>query len=367
MGLLFNRIDVFSVSEHCKQELKGAFQKVSNEEIDSDPIAVAGRLIEDFSLDVPVLEEDKKYATTKEVQVDVSRDPRRFITDRSRPFYINGTEIRIIVPFQGDPGMFGVQPSSFTLNPPRGEIVGHELHLPYQLTDASFDLEADAKRTIAQINQYLGNLRTSAQQIKLEIQQLVNSLFEQRKRERGTHAQIVAKLSIPVKEAAKPDTSGVVSPAGKRPMPKGSSDQAGWDVFISHASEDKDAIATPLANALRKSGLEVWYDDFSLKIGDSLRESIDKGLAGSRFGVVILSPHFFGKHWPQTELNGLATRETDGSKVILPVWHGVGFAEVRGYSVTLADRKAAQTRDGLQRVIHQIVEAVRSPEPGSAK
>jgi len=362
MQLLFNRVDVFSVSEHCKQELKKTFQKVSNEEIDSDPIAVAARLIEDFSLDVPVLAEDKKYATTKEVQVDVSRDPRRFITDRSRPFYIAGTEIRIIVPFQGDPGMFGVQPSSFTLNPPRGEITGHELHLAYQITDPTFDPEADANRTIAQINQYLGNLRTSAQQLKIEIQQLVNSLFEQRKRERGTHAQVVAKLSIPVKENARPDASGFVNPARKPSKPKSPGDQAGWDVFVSHASEDKDAIATPLAKALRSSGLEVWYDDFSLKIGDSLRESIDKGLAGSRFGVVILSPHFFGKHWPQTELTGLATREIDGAKVILPVWHGVGFAEVRGFSVTLADRKAAQTRDGLQSVVRQIVEAVRTPQ-----
>jgi hypothetical protein len=80
------------------------------------------------------------------------------------------------------------------------------------------------------------------------------------------------------------------------------------DPGIRHASEDKDAIATPLAEALRAKGLRVWYDDFALKMGDSLRQSIDRGLAHSRFGVVILSGYFFQKHWPQQELNGLDPR-----------------------------------------------------------
>ncbi len=50
-----------------------------------------------------------------------------------------------------------------------------------------------------------------------------------------------------------------------------------WDVFIRHASEDKDAIARPLAEALEKDDLNVWYDDFTLTLGDSLRCSIDRG------------------------------------------------------------------------------------------
>jgi len=69
------------------------------------------------------------------------------------------------------------------------------------------------------------------------------------------------------------------------------------DVFICHASEDKDAIARPLAEALRERGHVVWFDEFELEIGDSLRQEIDRGLARSRFGVVILSPSFFEKKW----------------------------------------------------------------------
>jgi TIR domain-containing protein len=102
----------------------------------------------------------------------------------------------------------------------------------------------------------------------------------------------------------------------------------------------------------------VWYDEFSLKVGYSLRKSIDHGLAHSRFGVVILSKHFFEKHWPEQELNGLATREVGGKKVILPVWHGVGFEEVRQYSPTLADRIAVKTSVGLDKVIVELLKAM---------
>jgi len=137
-----------------------------------------------------------------------------------------------------------------------------------------------------------------------------------------------------------------------------------WDFFISHASEDKEAIARPLADALRKDGWLVWHDDFSLRLGDSLRESIDRGLAASRFGIVILSPRFFGKHWPQQELNGLATREVNGEKVILQVWHEVGFEEVREYSPTLADRVAVSTHNGLEQIVERILDAAKTAPTG---
>ena len=71
-----------------------------------------------------------------------------------------------------------------------------------------------------------------------------------------------------------------------------------YDVFVSHATEDKEEVARPIANALTEAGLRVWYDEFELRIGDSLRRKIDHGLARSRFGIVVLSPSFFAKKWP---------------------------------------------------------------------
>ena len=78
-----------------------------------------------------------------------------------------------------------------------------------------------------------------------------------------------------------------------------------FDVFISHAYEDKDTFVRPLAEALIARNLRPWYDEFTLRPGDSLRRSIDHGLLTSQAGVVVLSPAFFGKRWTNYELDGL--------------------------------------------------------------
>ena len=132
-----------------------------------------------------------------------------------------------------------------------------------------------------------------------------------------------------------------------------------YDVFIAHASEDKTFV-TPLVHSLKGRGLEVWYDDFVLKIGDSLRREIDKGLVQSRYGVVVLSHNFFKKHWPQKELDGLATREEIGRKVILPIWHNINKKEIISYSPTLADIVAVKSDLGIKAVTDKIIEAISS-------
>ncbi|MES0127536.1 toll/interleukin-1 receptor domain-containing protein [Mesorhizobium sp. M0029] len=135
-----------------------------------------------------------------------------------------------------------------------------------------------------------------------------------------------------------------------------------FDVFISHASEDKDEVVRPLALALQSSGLSVWYDEFELRIGDSLRRKIDKGLASSRFGVVVLSKAFFGRGWPEYELDGLVTRAVSGDQVLLPVWHNVTKREVIGYSPSLADRLARSTATHtVEEIAVEIVDVIRNP------
>lgn len=116
-----------------------------------------------------------------------------------------------------------------------------------------------------------------------------------------------------------------------------------YDVFISHASEDKEHVARPLAVALQDRGLSVWYDEFELKIGDSLRRKIDLGLARSNFGVVIVSRHFIKKGWPNYELDGLITRSISGEQVLLPIWNEITKQEVVDYSPSLADKIARNT------------------------
>lgn len=120
-------------------------------------------------------------------------------------------------------------------------------------------------------------------------------------------------------------------------------EEIGYDAFISHASEDKDNFVRPLAGILKEYGFRVWYDEFELEIGDSLRESIDKGLVNSNYGIVVLSPKFLDKNWTKYELNSLVAKEVEGKKVILPIWHNVSKQDILNYSPMLADKLALST------------------------
>jgi predicted RNA-binding Zn-ribbon protein involved in translation (DUF1610 family) len=137
-----------------------------------------------------------------------------------------------------------------------------------------------------------------------------------------------------------------------------------FDVFISYATEDKDDIVGPIALELRRLNYSVWFDDFSLELGDSLRRSIDKGLSNSRFGVVVLSPNFFAKNWTQYELDSLTQRElSEEQKVILPIWHNVSRADVSRYSLRLADKVAIDSSLGVTAIALKI-SAVLGPPAG---
>jgi len=133
-----------------------------------------------------------------------------------------------------------------------------------------------------------------------------------------------------------------------------------WDIFICHASEDKEDFVRPLAEELISKNLRVWYDEFSLELGNSLRQSIDNGLAKSRYGIVVLSPSFFKKDWPQKELNGLVSRERNGIKVILPIWHKIGIDNIIKFSPILADRVAAKSSEGVEKVVEQILKTIEN-------
>ena len=133
-----------------------------------------------------------------------------------------------------------------------------------------------------------------------------------------------------------------------------------YDIFICHASEDKKSFVRKLAEKLISKGIRVWYDEFTLTMGDSLRRKIDYGLSKSRYGVVVLSKDFFRKEWPQKELDGLVAREDGPAKVILPVWHGVTREEVQRFSPILAGRLAVSSDRGVDYVVDEIMRAISS-------
>ena len=126
-------------------------------------------------------------------------------------------------------------------------------------------------------------------------------------------------------------------------------------LFISHASEDKEAFVKRLADALNANPkFQVWYDDYSLRLGDSLSQSIARGLRSTDYGIVVLSPAFFAKKWPTDELSALFALETKERKIILPIWHNVTFEDVTKFNPILADRKAIPTNKDLEEIVFAI-------------
>ena len=171
----------------------------------------------------------------------------------------------------------------------------------------------------------------------------------------------------PVNEASLRDVPSLVRNVALEQVPGvDAPDDRVFDVFISHTSEDKTDVVRPLATALRDAGLSVWYDEFELKIGDSLRRKIDKGLANSRFGVVVLSRAFFRTRlariragWPR-DPHGIG-----GEQVLLPVWHNVTKHEVMEFSPSLADRVARSTATHtVEEIAAEIVDVIRNPPEG---
>ena len=138
-------------------------------------------------------------------------------------------------------------------------------------------------------------------------------------------------------------------------------DSVEYDLFISHASEDKEDFVRPLAETLRDLGVNVWYDEFTLKIGDSLRRSIDNGLRNSRYGTIVLSANFIKKEWTNYELDGLVAREMNGHKMILPIWHKISKSEVMDFSPNLADKVALNTSmSTIEEIAHELADLILS-------
>lgn len=133
-----------------------------------------------------------------------------------------------------------------------------------------------------------------------------------------------------------------------------------YDAFISHASKDKNEVVRPLADALIRRGIGVWYDEFELRIGDSLREKIDRGLANSRLGIVVLSQAFIAKGWTNYELNGIVTQAVTSKQVLLPIWHNITREEVENFSPSLADKVARSTSShSVDDIAQEIMELLQ--------
>jgi hypothetical protein len=141
--------------------------------------------------------------------------------------------------------------------------------------------------------------------------------------------------------------------------PRGSEPE--WDAFISYASEDRETVVKPIVRALRRRGLRIWYDQLELSVGDSVVESLDRGLVRSRCGVIVLSPAFISKKgFTQWELRGLIERHINGETLLLPVLHRIEPEAIRERSPALSDIFAIRSDYGTRTVAAALARKIRS-------
>jgi hypothetical protein len=283
--------------------------------------------------------------------------------------------LRVIltVPFKGNLKLWRLKPSTFPTTAPQAALLidpaGASGFLEMIFEQPPWEplekIKDEFERQLERVRFYIMLQRRDLAEHEHVIQTRLAAEVSNRRSRLTKRENLADLLGIGTAKAATPGLPSAGSPASSETAGGGQTrfqlmHNDYWDVFVSHASEDKESFARPLAEALQATGLRVWFDESTLRVGDSLRRSIDRGLAKSRFGVVVISKAFLCKEWPQRELDGLVAREEDGTKVVLPIWHDVTVSEVRSRSPTLADRLAIPSSRGLEATVAELLQVIRS-------
>jgi hypothetical protein len=248
--LFYGGPDMFSIVEHRRGQIKEAVEKVpKNTLLNASEEDLIAAMVEDLSLAVPAIS-DHHTAEINETKVDVSGDPMRLILDPSKPFYIPGTTVVISIPFQGDPSFFRVQPSTYSLNPPRGTVVGNELRLSYTRTDPRGDeIKRQYESDLQQIQASLQHLASAADQFHRQLPEAVRAQIQSRKTRLLAADGMVASLGLSLK--LRDDSRGTVSVPIKKRVPRIEQIRTSTKPYVPEptlASEDYEAILRIMTN-----------------------------------------------------------------------------------------------------------------------
>ena len=201
---LFAEADWYSVEQHQKETMAKDIQEMDgNRLLNTAPEDLVRYFADKYRIDVPTLIDESISADQREVQIDVSRDPMRFIRDRSRPFHIAGTAVEIHVSFAGEAAVFQIRPTTFSLNPPRARVANNVLVLTVEGLDLSPDqVRGEINRTLAQIRESLEHLRASAATLNNELPPLARNAIEVRRKKLLSDQHLAASLGFPMRERA---------------------------------------------------------------------------------------------------------------------------------------------------------------------
>ena len=341
----------YEVTLMLRERLKKELGNLTTEALlKSSPDRVINDIVERYTVKVPVLDRPNigEYEPAA-IKLQVPQNSQYGFFAGPGPHFIDATEFKIRVPFTGDKNLFRYSTTGYG-NRIEGEVTDDALILTNAAKDPDVEaINREFKERLNRIETTLQFSRDSVSDWNNGLMNIVKPAIEKR------------LATIEQNKATTLGFKRVETPATARPIERQMPRQtAKLDVFLSHASEDKDTIARPLYRALIEAGLTVWFDEAALRLGDSLRRKIDEGLARCNYGVVIISSNFLNKEWPQRELDGLAVREIAGDKtIILPIWHDISQAAIAQKSPTLADRVAAKSTEGIPALVEKIIQVVR--------
>lgn len=344
----------YEVRLNAERALKKELAAFKGDELLHRPTeAVIEEIVRRYTLNTPTLDRDNiTQLPPEQTEMQVPAFTQNGVFSGPGPHFVPATAYRINIPFSGDPNLFDYSASGFG-NHIDAKLVDDGILLTHMTEHPDAEtIKKDFDNRMTQIDTALSFIRTQADEWNRLIPNLVKPAIEKRQ----TTLQRDSNISLGYPMASPPPPRTVIP----TPSPTAKISKNTYDVFLSHASEDKEIIARPLYEALTAEGVSVWFDEAVLKLGDSLSGKIDEGLAKCPHGIIIISPSFLDKPWTQKELSGLVARETaNGAKTILPIWHNIDLATLVRRSLTLADRMAGNSIEGVPALVKKILEVIR--------
>jgi hypothetical protein len=329
--LLFSEYDLRSLLDQQLPSVHETVARMDETRLSEDPDALTAALAREAAIARIELAVDDISIDTAEVKIDARNLPDRYISDRSKPFYIPGTRITYYLPYSGDPHLLKSRPSTFTLNPPRAVIGSGELSFPFDRTDSNVaETKPEFDRMLTDLQGWVTWVNEQVDEYNAKLPSIINGELSTRRARLDTARAQVGALGFKVRTAQPtPAPSAparpVSSPAkASKPPRSGQSENGGhdFDVAMSFAGEDR-AYVERVVTLLKTSGLRVYYDKFEeVNLwGENLADHFaDVFSKRSRFVVMFVSAHYARKAWPnyerqQVQARAIASRES----VILPV------------------------------------------------
>ena len=218
--LLFAQHDLGAVLGNQEQKMLAEIDGIErNALLNTSVEDLCDQFEQKYRIEMIKLNESEVAVEQNEAQVDISQDPFRLIFDRDKPFYIKGTGVTFYIPFEGEPELFKCQPSSYTLNPPRGAVVHSELVLHYTRTDHNAEaVKSEFTNELSRIKQYLESMADNVSQFNTSIRVKAKAHIESRRDKLLKDQGLVAALGFPLRRReAAPQT--YVTPAVRRKPP----------------------------------------------------------------------------------------------------------------------------------------------------